>query len=109
MNIQSAFNLGVEGFQKAQQQVTNSAINIAQQAVANSSPTTDTNNAAPNNATPLVQDGQTATTLLPNDRTQESVITELVNLKVAEYQAKASAKVITAADEMMGSIIDIKV
>ncbi|MCE2573531.1 hypothetical protein [Motilimonas eburnea] len=104
MKIQSAFNIGVEGFQKAQQQVTNSANNIAQQAVANSSGVSETNNAAP-----LVQDGQTATTLLPNDRTQESVITELVNLKVAEHQAKASAKVITVADEMMGSIIDIKV
>ncbi len=103
MKIQSAFNLGVEGFQKAQQQVTSSASNIAQQAVVNSSSPSEIN------AAPVVQGGQTTATLLPTDRTQESVITELVNLKVAEHQAKASAKVITVADEMMGSIIDIKV
>ncbi|MCE0557357.1 hypothetical protein [Motilimonas sp. E26] len=100
MNIQSAFNIGVEGFQRAQQQVTESASNIARQAV-------DSANVS---ASPeVVQDGQTSATLLPADRTQQSVVTELVNLTVAEHQAKASAKTISAADEMIGSIIDIKV
>lgn len=100
MNIQSAFNIGVEGFQRAQQQVTQSASNIAQQTV-------DSANASDNAG--IVQDAQTNATLLPADRTQQSMVTELVNLTVAEHQAKASAKIISAADEMIGSIIDIKV
>ncbi|MCE2594748.1 hypothetical protein K6Y31_07955 [Motilimonas cestriensis] len=100
MNIQSAFSIGVEGFQRAQQQVTQSASNIAQQTI-------DSANA--NGNAGIVQDAQTSATLLPADRTQQSVVTELVNLTVAEHQAKASAKTISAADEMIGSIIDIKV
>lgn len=34
---------------------------------------------------------------------------ELVNLKVAEQQAGASAKVIQTASDMMGTLIDIRV
>ncbi|WP_219591618.1 flagellar biosynthesis protein FlgE [Aeromonas salmonicida] len=34
---------------------------------------------------------------------------ELVNLKVAEVQAGASAKVIQTASDMMGTLIDIRV
>ncbi|MCH7371774.1 flagellar biosynthesis protein FlgE [Aeromonas sp. MR16] len=34
---------------------------------------------------------------------------ELVNLKVAELQAGASAKVIQTASDMMGTLIDIRV
>lgn len=105
MNIQSALNYGVEGFQRAQQQVTQSAANIARQAVESSS-------AVGTNATnppEIVKNAQANTALLPADRTPQSVVTELVNMQAAEHQAKASAKVITAADEMIGSIIDIKV
>jgi flagellar hook-associated protein FlgK len=35
--------------------------------------------------------------------------TELVNLKVAEQSGQASAKVVKAADEMMGTLIDVRV
>ncbi|WP_042010218.1 flagellar hook protein FlgE [Aeromonas fluvialis] len=41
------------------------------------------------------------------DRVQ--VTDELVNLKVAELQAGASAKVVQTASEMMGTLIDIRV
>lgn len=34
---------------------------------------------------------------------------ELVNLKVAEQQAGASAKVVQTASDMMGTLIDIRV
>lgn len=36
------------------------------------------------------------------------VAAALVELKVGELQVKASAKVIKAADELLGSLIDIK-
>jgi Domain of unknown function (DUF1078). len=35
--------------------------------------------------------------------------TELVNLQVAEQSGQASSKVVKAADEMMGTLIDIRV
>lgn len=40
---------------------------------------------------------------------QVQVTDELVNLKVAELHAGASAKVIQTASDMLGTLIDIKV
>ena len=40
---------------------------------------------------------------------QVQVTDELVNLKVAEQQAGASAKVVQTASDMMGTLIDIRV
>ncbi|RJG51581.1 flagellar biosynthesis protein FlgE [Motilimonas pumila] len=91
MRVDSAFSAGVQGFQQAQQLASNSANNIARQ-------------------TSNVSDGaqELGATAAPY-RSEESLNTQLVNLNVAEQQAKSSAKVISAADEMLGSIIDIKV
>lgn len=36
------------------------------------------------------------------------LLTPIVNLKISEQQVKASAAVIKAADEMVGTLIDIK-
>jgi len=37
------------------------------------------------------------------------VTAEVINMKLAEVQAQASARVITTADEMVGSLIDVSV
>ena len=91
MNIQSAFDAGVAGFNNASALANESASKIAEYSEVN--------------ATPKV---------VKNERSLEveapiSLTEELVNLKVAEHQALASAKVITTADEVVGSLIDTRV
>lgn len=77
MRIDSAFNSGVLGFQRAEQ-------------LAN------------------VASGQIAR-LNRSGGDQVQVTDELVNLKVAEQQASASAKVVQTASDMLGTLIDIRV
>lgn len=84
MEINSAFNSGVAGFQTASNQITQASEKIAQVAVEGSEQNTP-------------------------ERAPISVTTELINMKVAEHQALASAKVISTADDMIGSLIDTRV
>ncbi|HDT6075509.1 TPA: flagellar biosynthesis protein FlgE [Aeromonas veronii bv. veronii] len=77
MRIDSAFNSGVQGFQRAEQIADKAANQIARL----NTPSGD----------------------------QVKVTDELVNLKVAELQAGASAKVVQTASDMMGTLIDIRV
>lgn len=84
MDIHSAFSSGVSGFHSASRQISESSERIANQPLSLDS------------ASNVQQDG-------------ESVTAELINMKVAEVQAKASAKVITTADEMIGTLIDVTV
>lgn len=92
MDVRSAFNSGVAGFQDASAQVSNSSARIAQVSVTdNGNQQTSANNSSPAVREPI------------------SLTTELVNLKVAEHQAKASAKVISTADEVMGTLINTSV
>lgn len=84
MEINSAFSSGVVGFQNASQQITESSERIANQ------------------------------TIRPEETEQSSrstvpITTEVINMKLAEVQAKASAKVITTADDMLGSLINVSV
>ena len=74
MRIDSAFNSGVQGFQRAEQIASNQIARL-------NTPSGD----------------------------QVQVTDELVNLKVAEQQAGASAKVVQTASDMMGTLIDIRV
>lgn len=101
MDIQSAFNSGVTGFRNATELATESASKIARQSVDDSRP---------------VEDSQKATfkaEVKPEPEREipenTSVTEELVNLRVAEHQALASAKVIATADEVVGSLIDTRV
>ncbi|MCF5896268.1 flagellar biosynthesis protein FlgE [Aeromonas veronii] len=77
MRIDSAFNSGVQGFQRAEQIADKASSQIAR--------------------------------LNTPGGDQVQVTDELVNLKVAEQQAGASAKVVQTASEMMGTLIDIRV
>lgn len=94
MNIQSAFNSGVTGFNDATQQAAESGSKIAQYTTSQ-----------PENI------GQNTSKVEVATRVVEpvAITQELVNLKVAEHQALASAKVITTADEVLGSLIDTRV
>ena len=93
MEIQSAFNSGVQGFQNATQEANEAAANI----VANTT----------------VADEEAS---LESSSTETAVSTEtdipdlnqsIVDLKVAEFQAKASAQVIQSADDSLGTLLDV--
>lgn len=94
MEIQSAFNSGVQGFQKATEDANKAAVSI----VANTA------------ETPESYESELST---KSDNLSSGGLTNLnesvVNLKVAEYQAKASAEVIKSADETLGTLLDVRV
>ncbi|NMP33022.1 hypothetical protein HII17_15805 [Thalassotalea sp. M1531] len=90
MEIQSAFNTGVQGFQDATRQASDAAANIVDATVVTQEQVSE------NPAQPLADSQK-----LPN------LNQELVDLKVAEYQAKASAEVIKTADETLGTLLDV--
>tara|TARA_B110000091_G_C13369441_1_gene291592 strand:- start:130 stop:417 length:288 start_codon:yes stop_codon:yes gene_type:complete len=95
MDVHSAFNSGLAGFQDASAQVNNASSRIANAGLTEMSGT----------ETP-----PGSGSLSPSvERTAVSLTPELVNLKVAEYQAKASANVISTADEMLGTLINTSV
>lgn len=93
MNIQSAFDSGVAGFNKANERAAEAASEINQQQVTSVQ------------GQPEVQQAESQTAVEPNTPITES----LINLRLAENQAQASAKVIETADNMLGSLIDTKV
>ena len=84
MEINSAFSSGLYGLNQASQQITESSEKIANHPV-NSENTEN------------------------SSYDSQPVTAELINMKLAEIQAQASAKVITTADEMVGSLIDVSV
>jgi len=99
MEIQSAFNSGVQGFQKATEDASKAAADIASQTAVNDQ---------------QQQDFQSEESALASNTTPEPVkepvnLTQsVVELKVAEVQAKASAEVIQTADETLGTLVDVR-
>jgi len=90
MEIQSAFNSGVQGLQRANEEANQAAANIVA-----------------GTTTPIQE-----TTLETSNVDKESIPDlnqSIVDLKVAEFQAKASAQVIQSADESLGTLIDVTV
>jgi len=89
MEIQSALNAGVAGFNQATETATEAARNIAQE-------TTQ----------PLES---TEAPAQPTQAQNVNLTEEIVNLRVAEVQAQASAEVIQTADETLGTLLDVRV
>jgi len=99
MEIQSAFNAGVQGFQKASEDANKAAENIAVSVATTAEsfgiaqeingPVTSATNQSRDSAVNLTQ--------------------SVVDLRVAEFQAKASAEVIESADENLGTLLDVRV
>lgn len=81
MEINDALNTGLQGFQEATNRVSEAAQDIASQTVS------DTTQESIN---------------------QEDLATSLVDLKVAEVDARANAKVIQTASDLVGSLLDVK-
>lgn len=89
MEIKSAFNSGVEGFNNATQAASEAAANIASE---------------------TTQPNETAELASPAPQAEPVNLTEeVVNLRVAEVQAQASANAIQTADETLGTLLDVTV
>ncbi len=98
MEIQSAFNSGVQGFQRAKETADQAAADIAASTTFSSEEaSTDANN----EVNTEVSSQASSPTEVP-DLNQA-----IVNLKVAEFQAKASAEVIQSADDSLGTLLDV--
>ena len=95
MNISSAFSSGLAGYQSASSQLNSASDRIANASVTNNSPTEDQ----------VTEQGLSVS----SNREPVSITEELINMKVAELQAKASVNVISTADEMVGTLIDTSV
>lgn len=95
MDVQSAFNSGVQGFQKATESASQAASDIAHSTHFHSEETSTDEN--------LSSDAKNSSENLPN------LNKSIVDLKVAEHQAKASANVIKTADETLGTLLDVSI
>lgn len=96
MEIQSALNAGIQGFQRAENTANEAAVDIAAQV------------AEGRKGQEELQESSN-TTLSASGDEPTNLNQSLVELKVAEVQASASANVIKTADENLGTLIDVRV
>tara|TARA_B110000467_G_C18265737_1_gene449140 strand:+ start:165 stop:482 length:318 start_codon:yes stop_codon:yes gene_type:complete len=103
MEIQSAFNSGIQGFQNATSTADKAAADIVSRT-----------NLEANNIAEEANAQATTTevnTEISNQPTRQNTVPDLnqsiVSLKVAEYQAKASTEVIRSADDSLGTLLDV--
>jgi len=89
MEIQSAFNSGVQGLQQATQAADQAAADIV--AGTTAAQEADVVNQAPES----------------NEQTVPDLNQSIVDLKVAEHQAKAATEVIKTADDSLGTLLDV--
>ena len=100
MEIQSAFNSGVQGFQNAIDEGNQAAENIAANTVARDEEANLETSGA----------GISSTGASRNDeKTIPDLNQSIVDLKVAEFQAKAATQVIKSADESLGTLLDVTI
>ncbi|GLX78719.1 flagellar hook protein FlgE [Thalassotalea insulae] len=97
MEIQSAFNSGIQGFNKATETANQAAADIV------ASTTFDEQDFSTDTETGGSETQTASAEQRPN------LNQSIVELKVAEHQAKASAKVIKSADENLGTLLDVSV
>lgn len=104
MDIQSAFNAGALGLQRASKGITEATVNINrettnQQRLQNAQDTAAVERAR--NAQP--------TAVTDNQRATPSLEQSLVQLTAEQRNAEANVRSIETADQVLGSVIDIRV
>lgn len=99
MEIQSAFNSGIQGFQKATDEASQAAANI----VAETSASRDESIISQASTS----QASTSQALTNNAQKIPDLNQSIVDLKVAEFQAKSSVQVIQTADEVLGTLLDV--
>ncbi len=88
MEIQPAFNSGIQGLQNATEAADKAAADIVAETTAHE---TEAVNRAP----------------ASNEQDIPDLNQSIVDLKVAEHQAKASTEVIKTADDSLGTLLDV--
>ncbi|NQZ22478.1 MAG: hypothetical protein HRT53_10510 [Colwellia sp.] len=96
MEIQSAFSSGLQGFQKAKGDANQAAASIA----ANLSISPEDFGVGQESNSATISQNTVSGDL-------SNLNQSIVDLKVAEFQAKASANVIKTADAMLGTLLDV--
>ncbi|GAA6171494.1 hypothetical protein NBRC116592_11640 [Colwellia sp. KU-HH00111] len=89
MEIQSAFNSGIQGLQKATEVADQAAADIVAQT------------GATREVDVVSQAAVSSEQKIP------SLNQSIVDLKVAEHQAKASTEIIKTADDSLGTLLDV--
>ena len=89
MEIQSAFNSGVQGLQRSTEAADRAAADIAAET------------SAANEVEAASQPPES------NEQEIPDLNQSIVDLKVAEHQAKASTEVIKTADDSLGTLLDV--
>lgn len=102
MEIPSAFNSGLQGLQNARATADKAATDI----VANTRPNTDIQN-SPGNQGEVNSEVNTELSSSASGSQVPDLNQAIVNLKVAEYQAKSSTEVIKSADDSLGTLLDV--
>lgn len=92
-NLGSAFNAGVQGLQSASDGITESSVNIARAQ-------TERENVEGSEPAPETREAQSQPV---------NVTEELVNLRVEQFNAQANTRSIQTADEVLGTLIDVRV
>ncbi len=103
MEIQSAFNSGLQGFQNARATADKAPDDILANTTFQAESVAEQENAEATNTE--------VSTEITNQKSNTNDVPDLnqsiVNLKVAEFQAKASAEVIKSADDSLGTLLDV--
>jgi hypothetical protein len=94
MEIQSAFNSGIQGLQKATDEASQAAANIA----AETSTRRDEN---------IINETELSQTATNKEQKIPELNQSIVDLKVAEFQAKSSVQIIKTADDVLGTLLDV--
>ncbi|WDE11652.1 hypothetical protein [Thalassomonas haliotis] len=109
MEIQSAFNAGVQGFQRATEDVNRAASDIAQNTAVNRNAEQELQSQQGSEAVNTAENTTANTVTASATEAPRGLTESIVNLKVAEVQARSSAEVIQTADETLGTLIDVRV
>ena len=102
MEIGSSFSSGVQGFQQASGQITEETININRQAAQ------QRENLASEQDAQQVQ-APVETPVAQQAAQNPSLESSVVNLVSEQHNAQANVRSIETADEVLGSIIDLRV
>ncbi|KGJ97465.1 hypothetical protein [Colwellia psychrerythraea] len=98
MEIPSAFNSGLQGLQNAQAKADQAASDIV---------ASTTLPAEQQTSSATIGEVNTEVTNPNNNQEIPDLNQAIVNLKVAEFQAKASVEVIKSADDSLGTLLDV--
>lgn len=105
MQIQSAFGAGLQGLQRASNGISEETLNINRQSAINRQQQQQQVNAAQEQ-----QAAQAEATAQPQQAAPATDVTQsLVRLEQQELAGQANVRTLRTADEMLGSVIDIRV